>query len=227
MSDTHEHAQTGPDLAHEVVAHPHMGFADTLHDRSHAASSSSPRSAASSGGNIGTVANPLEPGDILPGRKLRPLTGGEPVRVGPNRSRDQVVVVTHRDRCDPCLSYLTSLQALADQVRAEKAQVLALVGPAWQERASEVAVPLLATEAVLADRLSPAHTPVVAIADRYGQLFVRVDAGDDHRFPADDLVLHHLLDIGLRCPECGVPDVPSGTILPEAGTKSAGIHLHQ
>lgn len=173
------------------------------------------------------MATRLEPGDILPSRRIEPLVGGSPVGVGPNRARSQVLVVTHADPCDDCASYLASFQDVAAEVKAEKGEVLALVGADWKPLPLEVPVIALVDDGVVGARLSPDGSPVVAVADRYGQLFRRFDAGGEHRFPGHDRVLHQLLDIGIRCPECGVPDIPTGLTLPEADSKSAGIHVHQ
>ena len=168
----------------------------------------------------------LRPGDIVPGRALRPVHGGPPVRVGSNRLRAQVLVVTHTEPCDRCAEYLDSLATHAGTLRAEKADVLALVGPDWEDR-SWTPVPALEADPALVEALSPDGTPVVVVVDRFGQLFTRVDAGEEHAFPADDQVVGCLLDIGIRCPECGVPDVPSPDLLPEAGTRSGGMVLGQ
>jgi hypothetical protein len=172
---------------------------------------------------------PLQPGDILPARHLRPLAGDAPVRVGAHRRRAQVVVVTHPEPCEACASYLASFDSISDLFTAENADVLAVVTPAWQDRATSLSLPVaaLVDDGIVGGRLSPDQTPVVAVADRFGQLFTRVDAGPDHRFPDHRQILSSLLDIAIRCPECGVPDVPSVTTLPEPGTRSGGMRLVQ
>ena len=167
----------------------------------------------------------LRPGDIVPGRAVPRVGGGPPVRIGANRLRAQVLVVTHAEPCDQCADHLESL-AGADALRAEKADVVALVGPAWEDRWSSPIPGVVADRAVV-EVLSPDSTPVVAVVDRFGQLFTRVDAGDDHAFPPVDQLVGCLLDIAIRCPECGVPDVPSPEMLPEAGTRSGGMVLGQ
>ncbi len=168
----------------------------------------------------------LEPGDIVPARRLRPLGGGPPVRIGANRLRAQVLVVTHADPCQKCADYLESLGAGAESLRDGKAEVLALVGSGWEDRWSSP-VPEVVVDPPVVHALSPEGTPVVAVVDRFGQLFTRVDAGEDHSFPDHDWVAGALLDIAIRCPECGVPDVPSPDLLPEAGTRSGGMVLGQ
>jgi hypothetical protein len=167
----------------------------------------------------------LQPGDIVPGRALPRVGGGPPVRIGANRLRAQVLVVTHAEPCDECTRYVDSL-ARAEALRAEKADVLALVGPEWEDGWSSPVPGVVAHPAVV-EVLAPASTPVVAVLDRFGQLFTRVDAGDEHAFPAEADVVGCLLDIAIRCPECGVPDVPSPDLLPEAGTRSGGMVLGQ
>ena len=167
----------------------------------------------------------LQPGDIVPGRAFPRVGGGPPVRIGSNRLRAQVLVVTHADPCDDCARYVDSL-GQAESLRAEKADVLALVGPEWEDRWSS-AVPGVVADPAVVEALSPGSTPMAAVVDRFGQLFARVEAGDEHAFPDDDEVVGCLLDIAIRCPECGVPDVPSPDLLPDAGTRSGGMVLGQ
>lgn len=169
----------------------------------------------------------LQPGDMVPVRQLQPLTGGPPVRLGSNRPRAHVVVVTHAEPCGACSDYLQSFEAAADAFRDEKGDVLALVTSAWRDDAASLPVAAAVADPVILDALAPSRTPVVAVIDRFGQLFTRVDAGDEHSFPPHDKLLFTLLDIGIRCPECGVPDVPSPGSLPEEGTRSGGMLLGQ
>ncbi len=169
----------------------------------------------------------LQAGDFLPARTLLPLVGGSPVRLGSHGRRAQVVVVTHVQPCDQCDDYLSALAAVADRIRAEKAEVVAVVGPDWGEKASSRPVMQLVEDRTTSDTLSPSETPVVAVADRFGQLFSLFDAGAEHQFPAPERILATLLDIAIRCPECGVPDVPSLARIPEPGTTSRGMRLDQ
>lgn len=149
------------------------------------------------------------------------------MRIGSNQRRSRVLVLTHRDACDDCARYLESFEGLADDLRNEKADVLALVGNGWDDRRWSANVPALVADTPLLDRLAPDKTPVVAVVDRFGQLFTRVEAGENHEFPEHERILSALLDIALRCPECGVPDVPSPRQLPEAGVRSGGMLLGQ
>ncbi len=68
---------------------------------------------------------------------------------------------------------------------------------------------------------------MVAVADRFGQLFALFAAGPEHRFPEPAEVLGTLVDIAIRCPECGVPDVPSLSTIPQPGSTSGGMRLDQ
>ncbi len=173
------------------------------------------------------MGGPIELGDLLPDRTLRPLGGGRTVRVGPNRGRAQVLAVTHPEPCEACISYVTSLQQAAAQVQGERAEVAAVVTPAWQEAAAYLSVPALMDDGVVSSLLSRSLEPVVTVADRFGQLFARFDAGTDHLFPAHEDILTTLLNIGIGCPECGVPDVPSATVLPDWDATSGGIRILQ
>ena len=167
----------------------------------------------------------LEPGDVLTTVELLAAAGGEPVRLGARRRRSQVVVLTHPEPCPDCEAYVASLETALERVRAEKGDVLVVVGPGWRDRPPSLPVSVLVDDGSLGPRLAPDGTPVVAVADRFGQVFSRFDAGADHSFPAHDRVVATLLDIAIRCPECGVPDVPCWTVFPEPGTTSGGMVL--
>lgn len=168
----------------------------------------------------------LQPGDILPAKHLPQGGDGPTVRVGPYRKRAQVLILAHSEPCEDCAAYLASLDRLAEQASGEKADVLAVVGPSWGDRGASWPVPTLVDDEI-GPLLSAEQTPVVAVADRFGQLFAVLDAGSDHRFPGHDAILGVLVDIAIRCPECGVPDVPSLATIPEPGTRSAGMRLDQ
>lgn len=170
---------------------------------------------------------PIQPGDLLPARDLRPVGGGRAVRVGPNLRRAQVLALTHQEPCEACAAYLTSLYQAADLIEGEGAEVAAIVPPHWEERAASLPLRTLVDDGVLSSLLSRWHEPVVTVADRFGQVFARFDAGSDHFFPPHERILTSLLDIGIGCPECGVPDVPCATLLPEWDATSGGMRLLQ
>ncbi len=172
------------------------------------------------------MAAQLQPGDILPAKHLPRGSDGPTVRVGPYRKRAQVLVLPHSEPCEDCAAYLASLDGLAERANGEKADVLAVVGPSWRDQGASWLVPTLVDDEI-GRLLSSAQTPVVAVADRFGQLFAVLDAGPEHRFPEHAAVLGVLVDIAIRCPECGVPDVPSLATIPEPGTRSAGMRLDQ
>lgn len=169
----------------------------------------------------------IELGDLLPGRELAPLGTGRPVRVGANLSRSQVLVVTHPEPCEACAAYLASLHQVAGLIEGERAEVVAIVTSQWQDRAASIPLRAVVDDGLVYSLLTPSHEPVVTIADRFGQLFARFDAGRDHLFPAHERVVTGLIDIGIGCPECGVPDVPCPTVLPEWDATSGGMRLLQ
>ncbi|MDP8987239.1 MAG: hypothetical protein M3N11_02700 [Actinomycetota bacterium] len=168
----------------------------------------------------------LQPGDILPSLRLPVLSGDGSAAVGPNRKRSHVLVLTHPRPCEDCGAYLAALAAMADRLSAEKADVVAVVGPQWRGAAS-LPVPAVVDDGILPSLLSSGEQPAVAVADRFGQLFTRADAGPGHRFPDHEQVLGTLLNIAISCPECGVPDVPCSVTLPEHGTMSGGMRIGQ
>lgn len=169
----------------------------------------------------------IEPGDVLSDRELRPLRGGRAARVGPNLRRAQVLVLTHPDPCEGCVAYLAAVHEAAELIEGERAEALAIVTVHWQDRAASIQLPALIDDGVVSSLLSSSHEPVVAVTDRFGQLFARYDAGSDHLFPELEWVLTSLLDIGIGCPECGVPDVPCPTVLPDWDATSGGMRLLQ
>lgn len=168
----------------------------------------------------------LQPGDLLPAHQLPLVAGDGSAPVGPNRKRSQVLVLTHPEPCDDCGAHLAALAAIADRFSAEKADVVAVVGPQWRG-AAPLPVPAVVDDGTLRSLLSSGGEPVVAVADRFGQLFTRADAGPEHEFPDHEAVLGTLLNIAISCPECGVPDVPCTVTLPEHGTMSGGMRIGQ
>ncbi len=176
------------------------------------------------GGYTRRVSTLLHPGDILPTLQL-PLVGGGAVSVGTNRNHSQVLVLTHPRPCDDCLTALAALAGIADRVRVEKAAVMAVVTPSCSSTA--LPVPAVVDDGTLRRHLGADGEPVVAVVDRFGQLFARAEAGPGHRFPDHDEVLATLLNIAISCPECGVPDVPCSSTLPEPGTFSGGMRIGQ
>jgi hypothetical protein len=168
----------------------------------------------------------LQPGDLLPTLELPLLAGDGTVPVGANRNHSQVLVLTHLRPCDDCVAGLAALGAIADRARVEKAEVMAVVSPGWPSTAS-LPAPTVVDDGTLRSHLGPDGEPVIAVVDRFGQLFTRDDAGPRHRFPAHDAVLATLLNIAISCPECGVPDVPGSSTLPAAGTMSGGMRIGQ
>lgn len=169
----------------------------------------------------------MELGDVLASRSLRPLTAGDAVAAGGNLRRAQVLALTHPEPCAACAAYLTSLHEATELIEGERAEVLAIVTPQWEDRAASLPLPALVDDGVISSRLSRLHEPVVAIVDRFGQLFARFDAGDAHLFPEHEQILTCLLGIGIGCPECGVPDVPGPTVLPDWDATSGGMRILQ
>ncbi len=178
-------------------------------------------------GNNHHVEELIQPGDVLAARDLPPLRGGRAVGVGPIRRRAQVLALTHHEPCEACEAYVSSLHEVAELIAGEGAEAVAIVTAQWQDRAGSILLPALIDDGVISSRLSRSHEPVVAVIDRFGQLFARFDAGGEHRFPAHERVLTSLLDIGIGCPECGVPDVPCSTVLPDWDATSGGMRLLQ
>lgn len=174
-------------------------------------------------GNMTTL---LQPGDILPALQLPVLTGDSAAPVGPHRKGSKVLVLTHGQPCEDCAAYLAALAAIADRLRVEKADVTAVVGPHWRGAVS-LPVPAVVDDGMLRSLLSSGDEPVVVVADRFGQIFTRADAGPGHEFPDHEQVLGTLLNIAISCPECGVPDVPCTVTLPEHGTMSGGMRIGQ
>ena len=169
----------------------------------------------------------LHLGAILPARQLHSLDSGASVTIGPHRTRAQVVVVTHPQPCAACVSWLASLRDVVERVTAEKADVLAVVGTDWAGEDSSLPIPAFVGDEATTSVLSPAGNPPLVVAERFGQVFACVDAGPEHQFPAHAEILTTLLNIAISCPECGVPDVPCLTTLPDHGTMSGGMRIGQ
>lgn len=104
--------------------------------------------------------------------------------------------------------------------------MVAVVAPEWSEW-RRCRYLLWSTTGPCRHCLAPDNEPAVAVRDRFGQLFAYADAGPEHRFPDHEDVLGTLLNVAISCPECGFPDVPRTSTLPEPGTTSGGMPIGQ
>lgn len=143
---------------------------------------------------------------------------------GPDAGRSQVVVVTHPKSCRECSRYVASFHDVAGRLREEKGMAATVVPEGGAcDVADSAEVKVLADDGRLASRLGAAGEPGVAVCDRFGEVFAVFRPGATHQFPDHERVLRVLLDIAIRCPECGVPDVPGMDALdPDAVMRLGG-----
>ena len=88
-----------------------------------------------------------------------------------------------------------------DQLRSEDAEVLAIVpGPPQQvmelQRRLALAFPVL----IDAGR-PPGSEAILAVADRFGEIFAIWRSGDEHRLPTVAEIAGELAFVALQCPE--------------------------
>lgn len=143
----------------------------------------------------------LKKGDILPFLSFPEAFGGE-VRTGDYRGRGNLVLLlTHPAGCPACEKEMRGLHASLDQLRSEDAEVLAVVpGPPHQvmelQRQLALAFPVL-----IDARGAPGGEAILAVADRFGEIFAIWRSGQDHQLPTIAEIAEELAFIALQCPE--------------------------
>jgi peroxiredoxin Q/BCP len=143
----------------------------------------------------------LEKGDTLPTLSL-PEASGEEFRLSDFRGRRNLVLfVAHPVGCAACEAQLRALNDALDLLRGEAAEVLAAV-PGRREPVQELKRRLALSFPVLIDaENSLGGKAILAVADRFGEIFAIARADEEHRLPAPAETAGELAFIGMQCPE--------------------------
>lgn len=124
-----------------------------------------------------------------------------------------VLFVAHSAHCPECVVYAESLAAQSNEFGwwgGRSTVVLPAADSSARGLASRLPLRFVADPKCAARdrwRLDDGDGALV-VADRWGQVYLSVNVGQGHALPTIGTVTRVLTQIGIQCPECGVPDVP-------------------
>lgn len=131
------------------------------------------------------------------------------------REGSMVLAVLHGAECQPCLDYAGSLASQADRYRLWGGRPLIVLPSAgatargFAERSPLQILADLSGSALARWHIGPREAAVL-VADRWRQVYLAVNSGAGHELPDPETeITDVVMGIGIQCPECGVPDVPS------------------
>ena len=141
-------------------------------------------------------------GDRLPDITLRAVPTGDPVRIRPARRRSSLLVLVHGPECGRCDDFIRLLAAEADLLREWDADpVVVLPGPLVAARPTGPFPVLSDPESRLSGSLA-LRAPACVIADQWGEVQLRHEAGEDHSFPPISELVEWARFLAIQCPEC-------------------------
>lgn len=143
----------------------------------------------------------LNKGDLLAPLTL-PEASGELVRTGDFHGRRNLVLfLTHPPGCSGCETRLLELDRSLETLRAEEAEVLAVV-PGTPERVRELKRRLALSLPLLVDaEAKPGEDAAIIVADRFGEIFAVSRAQGRHALLSAEQLGEELAYVALQCPE--------------------------
>lgn len=149
----------------------------------------------------------LAEGERLPDLRLTAADGRPVALVPPGGRQVPVVVAVDGAECDACRAYLRALAAADAEMRAWDGRVVAVVPGRVDEAAALVDAvhppfPVLADpERGLGRRLG-LHGAAALVADPWGDVRFRHEAGAAHDLPAPAELVEWARFVAIQCPEC-------------------------
>jgi hypothetical protein len=147
----------------------------------------------------------IEPSKRLPELRLPSLPDGAPLRLRASARRSPLLLLVDDVDCAECAALVRRLEAEAEALRDWDARVLIVVPEPLAEAGrfpSAGIFPVLSdAESRLATALS-VRAPALVIADQWGEVYVREEAGEGHAFLALPDILDWLRYLDIQCPEC-------------------------
>lgn len=150
----------------------------------------------------------LAEGERLPDLRLGEVPAGTPVPlVAPGGRQIPVVVVVDGAECEPCRAYLRRLAEAEPEMRAWDGRIVVVV-PGSVDEAARLADAIDPPFPVLADpehrlrRRLGSKGAVVVVADPWGEVRYRHDAGAAHDLPEPAALVDWVRFVAIQCPEC-------------------------
>jgi peroxiredoxin len=156
-----------------------------------------------------TVDRPrLQTGERLPDLRLADAVSGRLLPLVPPGGRQvPVVVIVDGAACEPCRAWLRRLAEAEPEMRAWDGRVAVVVPGSGEDAArlvESIHPPFLVLadpERALARRLGTAGAAVV-VADPWGEVRHRHDAGSAHDLPGPAELVDWVRFVAIQCPEC-------------------------
>jgi len=146
----------------------------------------------------------VDPLDRLPDITL-PGADGVPVRLRARGRRATLLLLVHAPGCAACGAFVQGLEAEADEIEAWDGRPLIVQpepGPAAAAPAPGRHFPLLSDPDARVSTALSVRPPALVLADQWGEVHLRHEAGEDHRFPTVAEIVEWLRFLAIQCPEC-------------------------
>ena len=142
----------------------------------------------------------IEPSKRLPELSLPALADGRPVRLRPPGRRSPLLVLVHPGECDACAAFVAEVAAAGERLRDWDGYPI-VVRQDGAGTGTGGLPGLLDAERRLPAALG-VTLPAVVVADQWGEMHHRYEAGDEHRFPLVDELVEWQRFLAIQCPEC-------------------------
>ena len=122
------------------------------------------------------------------------------VRVRPPGRRGPLLVLVHGGDCAACAAFVARLEHAEESLRDwDGYPIVVREGP--RSGGSDALPSLLDAERRLAAALA-VSAPSVIVADQWGEIHQRYEAGEEHRFPSIPELVEWMRFLAIQCPEC-------------------------
>ena len=144
----------------------------------------------------------IGPGDRLPDITLQAVPAGHPVRIRPTRRHSSLFIFIHGPECERCNDFIRQVAAESELLAEWDADpVVVLPGPFLADPRTGPFPVLSDSEARFAGSLG-LRAPACVIADQWGEVHLRHEAGEDHSFAAIPELVAWARFLAIQCPEC-------------------------
>lgn len=146
------------------------------------------------------------PAERLPDLHLPSAHGGSPVPLVPPGGRGvPIILAMHSAGCAGCRSYAQTLAAAAAELREWDARVVIVVSDAVDQAArlgDGLPFPVVVDEACRLWTRMGMDGAAVLVADPWGEVRMRHDAGAGHDLPSPAELVDWARFVAIQCPEC-------------------------
>ena len=142
----------------------------------------------------------IEPSKRLPELSLPSLPDGRMVPLRLPGRRAPLLVLVHPGGCEACAAFVAGVAAASESLRDWDGYAL-VIRPDEGGAAGAGVTTLADREGRAAAALAVAP-PAVVVADQWGEIHLRHEAGNAHDFPSIAELVEWLRFLAIQCPEC-------------------------